>query len=90
VWTSDTSDKTLHEWGQSESGMYSIIKNVCRPGQSIFDPFMGTGTTGVTALKHGCLFHGIDIEKENVEISRARLTRVKFGENIKKPAAVSK
>ena len=73
VYTSGANEKGLHKWGQSESGMYSIISNVCLPGQSIFDPFCGSGTTGVAALKHGCLFHGIDIESENVNISKRRL-----------------
>ena len=73
VWASDNNEKDFHKWGQSESGMYSLIKQVCLPGQTIFDPFCGAGTTGVAALKHGCLFHGIDLEEENVNISRARL-----------------
>lgn len=73
VFTSGANEKGLHKWGQSESGMYSIISNVCLPGQSIFDPFCGSGTTGIAALKHGCLFHGIDIDSENVNISRGRL-----------------
>jgi len=73
VFTSGANEKGLHKWGQSESGMYSIISNVCLPGQSIFDPFCGSGTTGVAALKHGCLFHGIDIDSDNVNISRGRL-----------------
>lgn len=73
VFTSGGNEKDLHKWGQSESGMYSIISNVCLPGQSIFDPFCGSGTTGAAALKHGCLFHGIDIDKENVSISVGRL-----------------
>lgn len=73
MWRSDGSDKELHEWGQSESGMYSIISQVCLPGQSILDPFCGSGTTGVAALKHGCLFDGIDIDENSVNIAKGRL-----------------
>lgn len=73
VFTSDFNDKAFHEWGQSESGMFSIISGVCLPGQTIFDPFLGAGTTGVAALTHGCLFEGIDLESNNVELARARL-----------------
>lgn len=72
VFKSDGNDKNLHKWGQSESGMYDIISSICLPGQTIFDPFCGAGTTGIAALKHGCLFHGIDIDEENVKISRGR------------------
>ena len=73
VWISDRNEKDLHKWGQSESGMYAIISQVCLPGQSIFDPFCGAGTTGAAALKHGCTFAGIDCDAQNVGITRARL-----------------
>jgi len=76
VWKSDGNDKGSHKWGQSVSGMTSIISQVCLPGQSIFDPFCGAGTTGISALRHGCSFDGIDIEQRNVDISRARLAEV--------------
>ncbi len=73
VYTSDKNDKDFHRWGQSVSGMYSLIKQICLPGQSILDPFCGAGTTGVAALQHGCLFDGIDLEQESVDISTGRL-----------------
>ena len=73
VFTSDGNDKDFHKWGQSVSGMYSIISKVCTPGQSILDPFCGAGTTGIAALKFGCLFDGVELEEENADISRTRL-----------------
>lgn len=73
VFISDGNDKSMHKWGQSESGMYSIISKICLEGQSILDPFCGAGTTGVATLRFGCLFDGIDLEEENVNISKARL-----------------
>lgn len=76
VWISERNEKDLHKWGQSESGMYAIVSQVCLPGQSIFDPFCGAGTTGVAALRHGCTFTGIDCDTQNVRITRARLAEV--------------
>lgn len=73
VYSSGANEKDLHKWGQSESGMSAIVSGICLPGQSIFDPFCGSGTTGIAALKHSCLFHGIDIDSNNVDISRGRL-----------------
>jgi site-specific DNA-methyltransferase (adenine-specific) len=73
VYSSGANEKELHKWGQSESGMYSIISGVCLPGQSILDPFCGAGTTGIAAIRRGCLFHGIDIDQQNVDISIGRL-----------------
>lgn len=73
VFKSDGNDKDFHKWGQSVSGMYDIISKICLPGQSILDPFCGAGTTGIAALKHGCLFDGLDVDEQNVKISIGRL-----------------
>jgi 16S rRNA G966 N2-methylase RsmD len=73
VYTSDANDKEFHKWGQSTSGMFSLVSQICLPGQTIFDPFCGAGTTGIAALRNGCFFDGIDIDQENVNISKSRL-----------------
>ncbi len=72
VFTSQKPDKAHHEWGQSVSGMLEIVKQICLPGQSILDPFCGAGTTGVAALQRGCLFDGIEKDRESVNISKRR------------------
>jgi len=74
VFSSDRSEKELHEWQQSISGMEAIIKQFCLPGQSILDPFCGTGTTGIAALKHGCRFVGIELDPQTAEVARGRLS----------------
>ena len=74
VFKSDGNDKDHHKWGQSISGMTSIISMICLPGQTILDPFCGAGSTGVSAVMHGCLFDGLDIEQENVNISISRIS----------------
>jgi site-specific DNA-methyltransferase (adenine-specific) len=73
VFKSDGNDKDFHKWGQSISGMFDIVSKMCLPGQTILDPFCGAGTTGIAALKHGCLFDGVELDIENVNISKARL-----------------
>jgi 16S rRNA G966 N2-methylase RsmD len=73
VFRSDANDKNLHHWGQSESGMYDIVSKVCHPGQSILDPFAGSGTTLVAAVKYGCPVHGLELESTNVDIMKGRL-----------------
>ena len=45
----------------------------CRPGSLILDPFAGSGTTGIAALRAGFRFLGMEREPEYVEISRARI-----------------
>lgn len=73
VFKSLANDKEHHKWGQSVSGMFDIISKICPSNSTILDPFCGAGTTGVAALMHDCIFHGIDIKEENVKISKSRL-----------------
>jgi len=75
VFKSDGNDKANHKWGQSESGMIDIVSKMCLPGQAILDPFCGAGTTGVAALKNGCLFDGVESDEQNVNISKGRLSQ---------------
>jgi len=42
-------------------------------GQTILDPFMGSGTTGVAAIKNSRSFVGFEIEKKYLNMSLARL-----------------
>ncbi len=44
-----------------------IIISSCPEGGIVLDPFCGSGTTGVAALKHGRKFIGIDSEKEYLD-----------------------
>lgn len=66
-------DKRFHDWGQSESGMAAIVDRFTYPQQTILDPFVGGGTTGVVAVKLGRLFIGADSDEKQIEISTARL-----------------
>lgn len=76
VMASDRNEKDFHKWGQSVSGMDAILERFALPGQTVFDPFCGAGTTGVAALRRKCLFVGCDIQLENVEISISRMAEV--------------
>ena len=73
VYKSDQNEKAMHDWQQSESGMLAIMQQLCFPGQYILDPFVGSGTTGIAAIQHGCLFDGIDSDIESVNIAKARI-----------------
>lgn len=43
------------------------------PGDTVLDPFLGSGTTGKMAAQLGRFFIGCDISSEYVEIARARI-----------------
>ncbi len=56
-------DKGHHHWGQSESGMADLMRRFVKPGETVLDPFLGGGTTGVVALGLGCRFIGYDVDQ---------------------------
>lgn len=39
----------------------------------VLDPFVGSGTTGLVALREGRLFIGIDLDPKSIELSRKRI-----------------
>lgn len=77
VFKSDVNDndKRFHHWGQSESGIARLVESFTRPGDVVLDPFVGGGTTAVVCHNLGRRFVGIDIDAEQVAITRRRLTR---------------
>lgn len=53
--------------------MRRLIRLVSRPGHTIIDPFMGSGTTGVAAMLEGRNFIGIEREPEYFTIAKTRI-----------------
>jgi len=45
----------------------------CPAGGVVLDPFTGSGTTGVVALRHGRRFLGVELNPEYAAMARARL-----------------
>lgn len=50
-----------------------LIKLVTREGQIVLDPFLGSGTTGISAAQTGREFIGIEREAEYLEIAEKRI-----------------
>lgn len=50
-----------------------LVRLVTPPGGSVLDPFAGSGTTGIAALREGFSFIGIERQAEYVDIARARI-----------------
>lgn len=70
-------DKLLHEWEQSEKESDYYISHLTNVGDTILDPMMGSGTTGVSALKCSRDFIGIEIEKRTFDIAQARISEIR-------------
>lgn len=50
-----------------------LVRLVAPPGGTVLDPFTGSGTTGVAAVRAGFNFVGIEREDAYVEIARSRI-----------------
>lgn len=53
-----------------------MIKAV--PGQVVFDPFMGSGSTGIAALQNGRRFLGCEINPGHYSIARQRIAQARL------------
>lgn len=53
--------------------MRRLIRLVSRPGHTIIDPFMGSGTCGIAAVLEGRNYIGIEREEEYFEIAQTRI-----------------
>jgi len=50
-----------------------ILERTTRPAETVLDPFMGSGTTGVACVQTGRNFIGIEIEPKYFEIAQRRI-----------------
>jgi site-specific DNA-methyltransferase (adenine-specific) len=66
-------NKTAHSAVFPEQIAYDHVFSWSVQGDVVYDPFLGSGTTAVAALKLGRLFVGSEISDEYAEISRTRM-----------------
>lgn len=84
VWAIGTPKKSEKTFGKHPTQkpldlLERIILASTNEGDLILDPFMGSATTGVAALKHNRKFVGIEKEKKFVELAEKRLSAIKGG-----------
>ena len=60
-----------------------LVKQSSERGETVADPFMGSGSVGVAALRQGRRFRGTDLNPEAVQLSAGRLRR--FGAGTEPP-----
>ena len=52
--------------------MKILIENSSQPGDTVLDPFMGSGSTGVACIENDRKFIGIEIDKKYFDIANGR------------------
>lgn len=69
----DADAKNNHKWGQDYSAFHTIVERLTSTGQTVVDPFMGSGTTLLAAFCQGRHAIGCDVDADAVGTARARL-----------------
>lgn len=59
-----------------------LVENHTEKGDLVFDPFMGSGTTGVAALKMGRKFIGFELERKYFDVACRRLERANYEQSL--------
>jgi hypothetical protein len=69
----DAGAKDNHKWGQDYAAFHTIVERLTERGQTVVDPFMGSGTTLLAAHAMGRNAIGCDVDEVHVAKSRERL-----------------
>jgi len=79
VWSIALTKKSEKRFGRHptqkpESLLERVVLSSTNPGDIVLDPFCGSGTTGVVAVRHDRRFIGIDMDKDFLDgIARPRI-----------------
>ena len=69
-----------HPTQKPEALLHRVLLATTNPGDTVLDPFFGTGTTGAVAKKLGRKFIGIEREQRYIKVARERIRQVKAGD----------
>lgn len=64
-----------HMGGKPLNAMCRIVEDYTRPGDTVLDFCMGSGTTGIACLRTGRKFIGIELDDETFCVAKERLQR---------------
>jgi len=72
------SERELHDenWGQTVAPFEWLLDKFSQPGDTVFDPFLGTGTTLLACENIGRLGIGTDIERKYTDLAKGRLCEI--------------
>ena len=62
-----------HPTQKPESLIQHFVEILSNENEWVFDPFMGSGTTGVVAKRTGRNFIGVELNKDYFEIAKSRI-----------------
>ncbi len=65
-----------HPTQKPEKIISHFVETLSNPNEIVLDPFMGSGTTGVAAIRNNRKFIGIELSEEYYKISKERIEEV--------------
>ncbi len=71
----ENSEKNGHPCPKPIGLMEWLVDRASLPGETVLDPFMGSGTTGVACAIHGRAFIGVEAERKYFDIACERISR---------------
>ena len=72
-------EKTIHPCQFPVELVERLVLSMTEPGDAVFDPFMGVGTTVIGALMHNRQGYGCDVVSEYVDIAWERARALQSG-----------
>lgn len=72
-------EKTVHPCQFPVELVERLVLSMTKPGDSVFDPYMGVGSSVIAALKNNRIGYGCDIMKEYVDIAWERVHQFESG-----------
>lgn len=69
-------EKDIHEWQQSAEEVLPLVDAFSKPGDTILDPFMGTGTYGIVAKMTVRKFIGIEMDTNTFQDAHRHILEV--------------
>jgi len=72
-------EKTIHPCQFPVELIERLVLSMTHPRDSVFDPFLGAGTTILAAIKHDRKGHGAEVVGEYVEAAKDRIQRLVDG-----------
>lgn len=80
VWVLNTSSGGNGHGAQFPTALPGRCIALCtEPGDVVLDPFVGSGTSAIAALHHGCSFIGFDVSQTYLAIAKEKLAALKEG-----------
>lgn len=72
-------EKTVHPCQFPVELVERLVLSMTAPGDNVFDPYMGVGSSVIAAIKHGRNGYGCDIVEQYVRIAQSRLDDLRSG-----------